>query len=71
MFCKESFSLLADRWTSQSELEKMESTDCKYDSEGKGPQPVSDYHCQESRRILYLASQHLKGVIIDTPALSG
>ena len=41
------------------------------DSEGEGPQLGSDYHCQESRRILYLASQHLQGVIIDTPALSG
>ena len=49
----------------------MESTDCEYDSEGEGPQLGSDYHCQESRRILYLASQYLKGVIIDTPALSG
>ena len=38
----------------------MESTDCEYDSEGEGPQLGSDYHCQESRRILYLASQHLK-----------
>ena len=71
MFCKEGFSLLADRWASQSGQEKMESTDCEYDSEGEGPQLVSDYHCQESRRILYLASQHLKGVIIDTPALCG
>ena len=70
VFCKEGFSLLADRWTSQSDLEKIESTDCEYDSEGDGPQPGSDFHCQESRRILYLASQHLKGVIIDTPALS-
>ena len=49
----------------------MESTDCEYDSEGEGPRLGSDYHCQESRRILYLASQHLHGVIIDTPALSG
>ena len=71
VFCKEGFSLLADRWTSQSDLEKLESTDCEYDSEGEGPQLGSDYHCQESRRILYLASQHLQGVIIDTPALSG
>ena len=38
VFCKESFSLLADRWTSQSDLEKMESTDYEYDSEGEGPQ---------------------------------
>ena len=30
-FCKEG---LADRWTSQSDLEKLESTDCEYDSEG-------------------------------------
>ena len=71
MFCKEDFSLLADRWASQSDLEKMESTDCEYDSEGEEPQLGSDYHCQESCRILYLASQHLHGVIIDTPALSG
>ena len=71
VFCKEGFSLLADRWTSQSDLEKIESTDCEYDSECDGPQLGSDYHCQESRRILYLAYQHLKGVIIDTPALSG
>ena len=49
----------------------MESTDCEYDSEGEGPQPGSDYHCQESRRILYFASQHLQEVILDTPALSG
>ena len=49
----------------------MESTDCEYDSEGEGPQLGSDHHCQESRRILYLDSQHLHGVIIDTPALSG
>ena len=46
VFCKEGFSLLADRWTSQSDLVKMESTDCEYDSEGKGPQLGSDYHCQ-------------------------
>ena len=69
--CKEGFSLLADRWTSQSDLEKLESTDCEYDSESEGPQLGSDYHCQEGRRILYLASQHLQGVIIDIPALSG
>ena len=67
VFCKEGFSLLADRWTFQSDLEKLESTDC----ECQGPQLGSDYHCQESRRILYLASQHLQGFIIDTPALSG
>ena len=36
VFCKEGSSLLADRWTSQSELEKMESIDCEYDSEGEG-----------------------------------
>ena len=71
VFCIEGFSLLADRWTSQSELEEMENTDCEYDSEDDGPQLGSEYHCQESRRILYLTSQHLKGVIIDTPALSG
>ena len=38
VFCKEGSSLLADRWTSQSDLEKMESTDCEYDSEGEGLQ---------------------------------
>ena len=67
VFCKEGFTLLADRWTSPSDLEKLESTD----SDGEGPQLGSDYHCQGSRRILYLASQHLQGVSIDTPALSG
>ena len=56
---------------SQSDLEKLESTDCEYDSEDEGPQPGSEYHSQESRQILYLASQHLQGVIIDKPALSG
>ena len=63
VFCKEGFSLLADRWTSQSELEKMESTDCEYDSEGEGPQLGSDYHCQERCRILYLASQMTLGIV--------
>ena len=70
VFCKEDFSILADRWTSQYDLEKSESTDCEYDSEGEWPQLGSDYHCQESRRILYLASQHLQGVIIGIAALS-
>ena len=70
VFCKEGISLLADRWTFQYDLEKLESTDCKYDSECEGPHLGSDYHCLESRRIMYLASQLLKGVIIDTPALS-
>ena len=37
LLCKEGSSLLADRWASQSELEKLESTDCAYDSEGEGP----------------------------------
>ena len=69
VFCKEGSIILADR--SQSDLEKMESTDCEYDSEGEGPQLGSDYHCQESHGILVIASQHLYGVIIDTPALSG
>ena len=71
VLCKEGSSLLADRWTSQSDLEKLESTICEFDSDGEGPQLGSDYHCQGSRRILYLASQHLQGVIIDTAALSG
>ena len=52
VFCKEGSSLLADRWMSQSDLEKLESTDCEYDSECKGSQLGSDYHCQEIRRIL-------------------
>ena len=52
VFCKEGFSLLADRCTSQSDLEKLECTYCEYDSEGEGPQLGSDYHCQEIRRIL-------------------
>ena len=71
VFYKEGFSLLANRCTSQSDMEKLESTNCEYNSEGEGPQLGSDYHYQESLRILYLASQHLHGVIIDTPALSG
>ena len=36
-FCKEGSSILDDRWTSQSGLEKTESTDCEYDSESEGP----------------------------------
>ena len=52
VFCKEGSSLIADRWTSQSDMVKLESTDCEYDSEGEGPHLGSDYHCQESRRIL-------------------
>ena len=32
VFCKEDSSLLADKWMSQSDLEKLESTDCEYDS---------------------------------------
>ena len=36
VFCKEGSSLLADRWTSQSDLKKLESTDCEYDSEIEG-----------------------------------
>ena len=52
VFCKEGSSLLADRWTSQSDLEKLESTDCEYDSEGEGPQLGSDYNCQECRRFM-------------------
>ena len=70
VFCMEGSSILADRWTSKSNLEILESTDCEYDSGGEGPQLESDYHCQESCRIMYLASQHIQGVIIGTPALS-
>ena len=69
VFCKEGSGLLVDRWTYQSDLDKLESTDCEYDSEG--PQIGSNYHCQESRWILYLASQHGQGVLIGTPGLSG
>ena len=65
------FSLLADQWTSQSDLEKLENTECEYDSEGEGPQLGSDYYCQESRRTLYLVSQHLQEVIIGTPGMVG
>ena len=54
--CKECSSLLADRRTSQYDLEKLESTDCEYDSEGEGPQLGSDYQCKESRLIMYFAS---------------
>ena len=35
VFCKKGSSLLADRCTSQSDLEKLESTDCEYDSKAK------------------------------------
>ena len=70
MFCKKGSSLLADRWTSQSDLAKLESSDCEYGSACEGPQLGSDYHCQKNCRILYLANQHFHGVIIDTPALS-
>ena len=48
VFCKEGSNLLAERWTSQSDLDKLESTDCEYDSDGEEPQLGSDYyyHCQ-------------------------
>ena len=64
-------SLLADQLTSQSDLEKLENTECEYDSKGEGPQLGSDYHCQKSRRTLYLVSQHLQEVIIGTPGMVG
>ena len=69
VLCKEGFSLLGHRRTSQSDLEKLESTDCEYNSKGEGPQLASNYHSQKSCRILYLVSQHLQGVIIATPVL--
>ena len=69
MFCKEGPSLLTDRWTPASDLEKFKSTDCEYYSEG--PQLGPDDHCQKGSQILYLVSLHLQGVIIGTPGLNG